>query len=262
MNVEMAIDLLRSLITISLVLIGPIVLVAVGVGVAVSLFQAVTSIQEQTLTFVPEAGRRRDAAHLFRAVDGAADDAVHDLLFCPSARDGEVAHPRRPDSSVEALFDPVTIYALMLIFSRAGGLLALAPAFSGQSVPLVIRVALAFLLARMFVSARADCRRKCRVTSSCSSWRSPMRVAVGLLMGMAVRLIFYALEMAGQIMATEIGLMMSTSLDPVSRAETSPVTTALSYLGIVIFFASGAHHLMLLAFRAELRVGAGGGRQF
>jgi flagellar biosynthetic protein FliQ len=54
MNVEMAIDLLRSLITICLVLIGPIVLVAVGVGVAVSLFQAVTSIQEQTLSFVPK----------------------------------------------------------------------------------------------------------------------------------------------------------------------------------------------------------------
>lgn len=54
MNVEMAIDLLRQLITICLVLIGPIVLVAVTVGVAVSLFQAVTSIQEQTLTFVPK----------------------------------------------------------------------------------------------------------------------------------------------------------------------------------------------------------------
>jgi len=54
MNVETAIELLRSLITISLVLIGPIVLVVVVVGVAVSLFQAVTSIQEQTLTFVPK----------------------------------------------------------------------------------------------------------------------------------------------------------------------------------------------------------------
>ena len=54
MNVETAIDLLRQLITISLVLIGPIVLVSVVVGVAVSLFQAGTSIQEQTLTFVPK----------------------------------------------------------------------------------------------------------------------------------------------------------------------------------------------------------------
>ena len=54
MNVEGAIDLLRSLITISLSLIGPILIVAMSVGVAVSLVQAVTSIQEQTLTFVPK----------------------------------------------------------------------------------------------------------------------------------------------------------------------------------------------------------------
>lgn len=54
MNVEAAIELLRSLITISLILIGPIVVVSVVVGVIVSLLQAVTSIQEQTLTFVPK----------------------------------------------------------------------------------------------------------------------------------------------------------------------------------------------------------------
>jgi len=54
MNVETAIDLLRSLITTSLMLVGPILLVSVVIGVAVSLFQAVTSIQEQTLTFIPK----------------------------------------------------------------------------------------------------------------------------------------------------------------------------------------------------------------
>jgi flagellar biosynthetic protein FliQ len=54
MNIETAVDLLRSLIAISLLLVGPIVVVAVVVGVVVSLLQAVTSIQEQTLTFVPK----------------------------------------------------------------------------------------------------------------------------------------------------------------------------------------------------------------
>jgi flagellar biosynthetic protein FliQ len=54
MNVEAAIELLRSLITLSLTLVGPILVVAMTVGVVVSLVQAVTSIQEQTLTFVPK----------------------------------------------------------------------------------------------------------------------------------------------------------------------------------------------------------------
>jgi len=54
MNVEGAIELLRSLITLSLTLIGPILIVAMLVGIVVSLIQSVTSIQEQTLTFVPK----------------------------------------------------------------------------------------------------------------------------------------------------------------------------------------------------------------
>lgn len=54
MNIEQAIGILRSLVGMSLLVIAPILVVAVLVGVAVSLFQSVTSIQEQTLTFVPK----------------------------------------------------------------------------------------------------------------------------------------------------------------------------------------------------------------
>ncbi|MGH8020516.1 MAG: flagellar biosynthetic protein FliQ [Opitutaceae bacterium] len=54
MNIEAAIDLFRLTITQALMLVAPILLTAMSVGMAVSLIQAVTSIQEQTLTFVPK----------------------------------------------------------------------------------------------------------------------------------------------------------------------------------------------------------------
>ena len=54
MNVEMAIDIMRNLLQITLLLISPILGTAVSVGLLVSLVQSVTSIQEQTLTFVPK----------------------------------------------------------------------------------------------------------------------------------------------------------------------------------------------------------------
>lgn len=54
MNIEQAVEILRSLVGTALLVIAPILIVAVLVGVAVSLFQSVTSIQEQTLTFVPK----------------------------------------------------------------------------------------------------------------------------------------------------------------------------------------------------------------
>jgi flagellar biosynthesis protein FliQ len=49
-----AIDIGRDAIVVSLKLGGPIMLLALVVGVVISLFQALTQIQETTLTFVPK----------------------------------------------------------------------------------------------------------------------------------------------------------------------------------------------------------------
>jgi flagellar biosynthetic protein FliQ len=54
MNQETAIEMLRSLITISLLVNTPIIGAAIIVGVVVSLLQAITSIQEPTLSFAPK----------------------------------------------------------------------------------------------------------------------------------------------------------------------------------------------------------------
>jgi flagellar biosynthesis protein FliQ len=55
MNPEFAIELLKNLMFEALLLSAPILLTAMVVGLAVSLFQAVTTIHEQTLAFVPKA---------------------------------------------------------------------------------------------------------------------------------------------------------------------------------------------------------------
>ncbi len=49
-----AMDLARRSILVALQLSLPILMLSLVVGVIVSLFQAVTQIQEQTLTFVPK----------------------------------------------------------------------------------------------------------------------------------------------------------------------------------------------------------------
>lgn len=54
MNQETAIEMLRSLITVSLTVVTPIIMAALIVGVVVSLLQAITSIQEPTLSFAPK----------------------------------------------------------------------------------------------------------------------------------------------------------------------------------------------------------------
>jgi len=55
MNPEFAVELLKTTMFQAVALAAPILLTAMIVGLAISLFQAVTTIHEQTLTFVPKA---------------------------------------------------------------------------------------------------------------------------------------------------------------------------------------------------------------
>ena len=55
MNPQFAAELLKALMLQAVAIATPILLTAMVIGLAVSLFQSVTSIQEQTLTFVPKA---------------------------------------------------------------------------------------------------------------------------------------------------------------------------------------------------------------
>jgi len=55
MNAEFAIELLKTMIYQAITIAAPILITAMIIGLAISLFQAVTTIHEQTLSFVPKA---------------------------------------------------------------------------------------------------------------------------------------------------------------------------------------------------------------
>jgi flagellar biosynthetic protein FliQ len=55
MTPEFAIELIKTTLLQAIAVAGPLIGVSMVVGLAVSLFQAVTSIHEQTLSFVPKA---------------------------------------------------------------------------------------------------------------------------------------------------------------------------------------------------------------
>ena len=54
MTVDQATDLIRETMILALLISAPMLLIGLVVGLLISLFQAVTQIQEQTLVFVPK----------------------------------------------------------------------------------------------------------------------------------------------------------------------------------------------------------------
>jgi flagellar biosynthetic protein FliQ len=54
MSLGTAIQIIREGVLETLIIAGPLLLIGMGVGLIVAILQATTSIQEQTLTFVPK----------------------------------------------------------------------------------------------------------------------------------------------------------------------------------------------------------------
>ena len=54
MTIDQATELIRHTLVLALIVSAPMLIIGLGVGIVVSLLQAVTQIQEQTLTFIPK----------------------------------------------------------------------------------------------------------------------------------------------------------------------------------------------------------------
>lgn len=54
MNADLALHLSTEMLWTAVLVAGPVMAVALGVGLIISIFQVVTQIQEMTLTFVPK----------------------------------------------------------------------------------------------------------------------------------------------------------------------------------------------------------------
>jgi flagellar biosynthetic protein FliQ len=65
MNLGDAVSLMRGGVVQTLLIAAPLLLIAMVVGLIISIFQATTSIQEQTLTFVPKIAAILGALILF-----------------------------------------------------------------------------------------------------------------------------------------------------------------------------------------------------
>jgi flagellar biosynthesis protein FliQ len=71
MGLDQATDLVRQTLVLTLIIAAPMLLIGMVVGIIISLFQALTQIQEQTLTFVPKITSMIVAAIVFMPWIGA-----------------------------------------------------------------------------------------------------------------------------------------------------------------------------------------------
>jgi flagellar biosynthetic protein FliR len=79
-------------------------------------------------------------------------------------------------------------------------------------------------------------------------------LAVGAIMGVVSRLIFYGLEVAGEYISVSIGLSLSADIAPFTRDRASPANTMLVSLATILFLATDCHLWCLMAFSRSFAV--------
>jgi flagellar biosynthetic protein FliR len=154
-------------------------------------------------------------------------------------------------ASLPDLFAPRTVEVLAMTLLRLGGLLLIAPVFSAKTIP--VRVRTAFLLTFsvcLLPTALADAP----ATAALSPATFLSETVIGLAIGIAAACTIAAAEMAGELLAIEIGLSGAALFDPLSQQPTQPLGQFLQLAAIAILLVGNGHVVMLEALAASMRV--------
>ena len=134
--------------------------------------------------------------------------------------------------------------SLMWPFLRISGLFMVAPVFGSRSVPVRVRVSLAFLLAWM-ISGAVPVPEGVAVVSVEGFLLAAIEVITGLAMGFLMLLTFTAVILAGQTVAMTSGLGFAMAIDPGSGVQVPVVSQFMLILATLIFLGSDGHLAMV-----------------
>ena len=138
------------------------------------------------------------------------------------------------------------LIAWLLITIRATSFLMLLPGLTGQPMPVALRLGLgvtvATLIAPIIPIPTQVPATLLGLITACGG-----EVLVGLLMGFVGRMAFYATEMGGRVIATEVGLTATPGIEA-PTASNEPFASLLHRFAVVLYFGVGAHLVAICAF--------------
>ena len=134
----------------------------------------------------------------------------------------------------------------VLVLTRISAFFLVAPVFSWQSIPAIIKVAIALLISiflSMVVPSAID-----------PGQISPLEAILlisnegiyGFALGLIVVLIFSVIKLSGEIIEYQMGLSMAEMLDPLTGESAQPLSGLLEMIFILFFLIANGHHLLLL----------------
>ena len=138
------------------------------------------------------------------------------------------------------------VAGLLWPLSRILGLIASAPLFGNAGVPVSVKVSLGVLLA-LVIAPLVPALPAADPTSWAGLLILVKEMIIGLAMGFAMRLVFAAIEYAGEVASQTMGLGFAMFFDPSTRGRSSAVSQFMALVATMAFLAVNGHLVLLEA---------------
>jgi flagellar biosynthesis protein FliR len=148
---------------------------------------------------------------------------------------------------VDVSFLPTYAAAFMLAFARIGTMVMLLPGLGEMSVPARLRLTVALVLTAVIMPLHREAYPVDLTAFGPVFLTLGQEILIGMVLGMTARLTISALQIAGAVIAQQLGLGFVTAVDPSQGQQGVLLGNFLTLLGIALIFATDLHHLVIAA---------------
>lgn len=131
--------------------------------------------------------------------------------------------------------DPATFLRTLLVFARVSGVMVAAPVFSQRAIPVPLKVLLSVLLSLLLVGFAEGPMPEHVAHPVGFVLAAAVEALTGLLMGYAMRFVFWAVDFAGEMIGFQMSLSLAQVYSPMSGASANPIGQLISLLFLLLF---------------------------
>ena len=132
--------------------------------------------------------------------------------------------------------------AFLLMFARIGTMVMLLPGLGEVAIPMRVRLVVALALTAVLFPLHRSLFQVNLQTPGPVMILLAQELLIGAVLGLTARLAISALQVAGSIVAQQLGLGFVTAVDPTQGQQGVIVGNFLTVLGITLLFATDLHH--------------------
>jgi flagellar biosynthesis protein FliR len=123
----------------------------------------------------------------------------------------------------------------------------LMPSLGESDIPVRIKLAIALLLTLIILPLHRQAYHVDMQSLTSLLVLMLHEIFIGILLGATARVTLSALQVAGSVIAQQMGLGFVTSVDPTQGEQGVLVGNFLTMLGVTLLFATDSHHLVIAA---------------